>query len=84
MKIPPLRWFWLILFSTLAVVGLESLNLPAALLLGPMAMAIVFAARDKPLIIHRNLFYLAQGVVGSMQMVLGPLIIVASLRTVDG
>jgi membrane AbrB-like protein len=66
MKIPPLRWFWLILFSTLAVVGLESLNLPAALLLGPMAMAIVFAARDKPLIIHRNLFYLAQGVVGSM------------------
>lgn len=66
MKIPPMRWFWLILFSAAAVLGLESLHLPAALLLGPMAMAIIFAARNKPLVIHRYLFYLAQGVVGSM------------------
>lgn len=66
MKTPRMRWFWLILFSALTVVGLESLNLPAALLLGPMAMAIVFAARDKPLVIHRQLFSLAQGVVGVM------------------
>ncbi|WP_158781360.1 AbrB family transcriptional regulator [Pantoea sp. BAV 3049] len=66
MKTPPLRWFWLILVSVVVVVALESLHLPAALLLGPMAAAIVFAARDKPLVIHRHLFYLAQGVVGSM------------------
>lgn len=66
MKIPPLRWLWLILFSALAVLGLESLKLPAALLLGPMAVAIIFASRDKPLVISRTLFWLAQGVVGCM------------------
>lgn len=66
MKTPRMRWLWLILFSALAVLGLETLHLPAALLLGPMAMAIVFAARDKPLVVHRQLFYLAQGVVGMM------------------
>lgn len=66
MKIPPLRWFWLILFSALAVLALESLNLPAALLLGPMAVAIIFASRDKPLFIQPGFFWLAQGVVGCM------------------
>lgn len=66
MKISPTRWFWLILFSAAAVIGLESLHLPAALLLGPMAVAIIFAAGNKPLTIHPYLFYLAQGVVGSM------------------
>ena len=66
MKTPRLRWIWLILVSALAVLGLESLHLPAALLLGPMAVAIVFAACDKPLVINRQLFSLAQGVVGMM------------------
>lgn len=66
MKVPPLRWLWLILFSALAVLGLESLNLPAALLLGPMAVAIIFASRDKPLFIPAGFFWLAQGVVGCM------------------
>ncbi|WP_240116201.1 AbrB family transcriptional regulator [Erwinia endophytica] len=66
MKTSPSRWFWLIVFSGVAVALLESLHLPAALLLGPMVAAIVFAARDKPVTIHRHWFYLAQGVVGCM------------------
>lgn len=61
-----LRWPVLILLSALVVSLLEQLRLPAALLLGPMLVAIVFAARDKPVIIARPLFYLAQGVVGCM------------------
>ena len=60
-----LRWPVLILLSALVVSLLEQLRLPAALLLGPMLVAIVFAARDKPVIIARPLFYLAQGVVGA-------------------
>ncbi|WP_428946071.1 AbrB family transcriptional regulator [Pantoea sp. FN060301] len=60
------RWTGMILLSGLAVAGLESLHLPAALLLGPMAAGIVFAIRDKPVTIHRYLLYLAQGVVGCM------------------
>jgi len=66
MKTSPSRWLWLILFSGVAVFFLESLHLPAALLLGPMIVAIVFAARDKPLTINQYCFYLAQGVVGCM------------------
>ncbi|MBV4366614.1 AbrB family transcriptional regulator [Erwinia sp. BNK-24-b] len=66
MKIAGLRWTGLILFSALVVIGLEQFHLPAALLLGPMLVAIMFAARDKPLVIPRPLFYLAQGVVGCM------------------
>lgn len=60
------RWAAMILFSGLIVAGLESLHLPAALLLGPMAAGILFAIRDKPVVIHRSLLYLAQGVVGCM------------------
>lgn len=66
MQIPLLRWPSLILFSVLTVIGLEQFQLPAALLLGPMLVAIVFAAGDKPVVIARPLFYLAQGVVGCM------------------
>lgn len=60
------RWLWLIFYSLLFALALEQLHLPAALLLGPMAIAIVFAAWDKPLIVYRPVIYLAQGVVGCM------------------
>jgi len=66
MRVPLLRWAVLILLSALTVIVLESLRLPAALLLGPMLVAITFAASDKPVVIARPLFYLAQGVVGCM------------------
>ncbi|QKJ87151.1 AbrB family transcriptional regulator [Paramixta manurensis] len=62
----PLRWVGLIALSILFIAALESLHLPAALLLGPMAAAVVFAASDRMLAIPRPLFWLAQGVVGAM------------------
>ncbi|WP_312045295.1 AbrB family transcriptional regulator [Erwinia sp.] len=66
MNVFPFRWLALILFSALAVGLLEQMRLPAALLLGPMLVAILFAARDKSVVIVKPLFYLAQGVVGCM------------------
>ncbi|WP_380180418.1 AbrB family transcriptional regulator [Kalamiella sp. sgz302252] len=66
MKVPSLRWVMLILLSALTVIVFERCGLPAALLLGPMLVAIIFAARGKPVVIARPLFSLAQGVVGCM------------------
>jgi len=66
MKPPLLRWPALILLSAAVVILLEQFQLPAALLLGPMLVAIIFAARDKPVTIAKPLFWLAQGVVGCM------------------
>lgn len=66
MTIPLLRWPTLIVFSVLVVIALEQFQLPAALLLGPMVVAIAFAACNKPVVIAKPLFYLAQGVVGGM------------------
>jgi membrane AbrB-like protein len=60
------RWSGLVLLSALLVALLEALRLPAALLLGPMAAAIAFAASGAPMFLPRPAFYLAQGVVGVM------------------
>lgn len=43
---PAVQWAALVVHSTLAAVGLELIDLPAALLLGPMAAAIVVASAD--------------------------------------
>lgn len=64
--VPPLRWLCLILLSLVFIVLLELVHLPAALLLGPMAAAIIFAASDRPLNVPALLFQFSQGVVGAM------------------
>ncbi|TFF27587.1 AbrB family transcriptional regulator [Jiella endophytica] len=60
------RWAVLILASLAVAGGLECLDLPAALLLGPMLAAIVMASRNGTVAIPRILFLGAQGIVGIM------------------
>lgn len=61
-----LRWAGMIALSVALVVGLELLRLPAALLLGAMVAAIVFAGGGARLTVAAPLFYVAQAVVGCM------------------
>ncbi|WP_343039117.1 AbrB family transcriptional regulator [Propylenella binzhouense] len=56
----------LVAFSAVLVVALESLHLPAALLLGPMAAAIAMAAAGGTLRLPPPAFVAAQGIVGLM------------------
>lgn len=60
------RWLVLIILSLVAVSVLELIHLPAALLLGPMFVAIFFAVAKKMVSLHRTLFRAAQAVVGAM------------------
>lgn len=61
-----LQWAALLALSAIFVPVLDALHLPAALLLGPMAAAIVLSAANGAIRIHRWPFYLAQGVLGCM------------------
>lgn len=61
-----LRWPGLIVLSVALMFGLEALNIPAALLLGPMLGAIVLATTGGAVKLSRPVFALAQGVVGTM------------------
>jgi uncharacterized protein len=60
------QWAALLLLSVLFVLALEAARLPAALLLGPMAAAIVIAAAEGSLRVPQWPFYAAQGVIGCM------------------
>ncbi|WP_241645082.1 AbrB family transcriptional regulator [Rosenbergiella metrosideri] len=60
------RWLVLIVLSLVAVSLLESIHLPAALLLGPMFIAILFAVTKQMVSLNRTLFRAAQAVVGAM------------------
>ena len=60
------RWFGLTALSVLITTGLELLHLPAALLLGPMAAAVVLAVRGAGLTLPGAAMTLAQGVMGLM------------------
>ncbi|MHC5308101.1 AbrB family transcriptional regulator [Bartonella sp. LJL80] len=62
----PFRWICLILLTTLLIVALEMLQIPAALLLGPMIAAILIAVSNAQVKITPPLFNMAQGVVGCM------------------
>jgi len=62
----PLRWAALVALSLLFAAALTALRLPAALLLGPMAAAIVLAARGAAVSLPRPAFFVAQGIVGVM------------------
>ncbi|WP_241648672.1 AbrB family transcriptional regulator [Rosenbergiella collisarenosi] len=60
------RWLVLIVASLGAVSLLEMVHLPAALLLGPMFVAIAFAVAKKGVALNRTLFRASQAVVGAM------------------
>lgn len=59
---------FIVLLALSSLIGglLECLNLPAALLLGPMIAAIIITIRGAGLTLHRPLFLLAQGSLGVM------------------
>ncbi len=61
-----LQWALLLALSVLIVTGLELLRLPAALLLGSMAAAVLFAARGVDLRVQPMVFNGAQAVIGCM------------------
>lgn len=61
-----LRWTALALLSFLLVAILESLRLPAAVLLGAMAAAVTLAAANANLRVAPRLFYIAQALIGCM------------------
>ena len=60
------QWAALLLLSTPVVLALEAIHLPAALLLGPMAAAILVAAAEGTARIPEGAFVLAQGFIGAM------------------
>ena len=60
------RWGGLIVLSALFTAGLEVFHLPAALLLGPMAAAVLLAINGKAVHLPGPAMHLAQGMVGLM------------------
>jgi uncharacterized protein len=74
-----LRWGMLIGLSLLIVTSLELLRLPAALLLGSMAAAVLFAVREVDLRVHPLLFDGAQAIIGCMIARAFPLSIFAEM-----
>jgi membrane AbrB-like protein len=68
----PLRWTILLLASALFTAGLEAFHLPAALLLGPMAAAILLAIRGADLKLPDAGMTMAQSLVGLMIATLLP------------
>ena len=61
-----LRWPAVLLLSVLLAACGEAVRLPASLLLGPMAAAIVVGAAGRPIAIPRAPFYVAQAVIGCL------------------
>ncbi|MEL4376253.1 AbrB family transcriptional regulator [Brucella cytisi] len=62
----PIQWVLLAVFSAILIFAGEVLQLPAAMLLGAMLGAILMAAGESTLRVHRWLSLLAQGVVGCL------------------
>lgn len=60
------RWFFLLLVSVLFAAVLELLGLPAALLLGPMIVGIIFSLKGSSLRIGKPGFYAAQTMIGCL------------------
>ena len=61
-----LKWGVLLLASLACIVPLQLIRLPAALLLGAMAAAILFAALEGKLAVPRWPYVLAQGLIGCL------------------
>lgn len=62
----PVQWVLLLVLSSILIFAGEKLQLPAALLLGAMLGAILMAAGESTLRVHRWLSLGAQGVVGCL------------------
>jgi membrane AbrB-like protein len=60
------RWIVLLVASVIFGGGLEHLHLPAALLLGPMAAAVLLSTSGRAVRVAPPIFLLAQAVVGTM------------------
>ena len=74
-----IRWGALFFVSALIVYVLESVHLPAALLLGPMLAAILFAGFEKQVVVPQAVGLMAQGVIGCMIATTIPLSILGEL-----
>lgn len=74
-----LRWGGLIVISGLITAGLETLHLPAALLLGPMAGAILMAVRGQGVQLPAPVMNVAQSMVGLMIATLLPAALLAEV-----
>jgi len=73
----PLKWTILLLVSLAFIVPLELMHVPAALLLGAMAAAILVAVFDGKLTVPHWPFVLAQGLIGCLvARSIGPAILV--------
>jgi uncharacterized protein len=78
---PALTWTILLLFSLAFIVPLELMQLPAALLLGAMAAAILIAVFDGKVSVPRWPFALAQGLIGCLvARSIGPAILMTIAR----
>ena len=76
-----LKWAILILLSLGFIVPLELLHLPAALLLGAMAAAILIAVLDGKLVVPQWPYVFAQGLIGCLvARSVGPAILVTMVR----
>jgi uncharacterized protein len=77
----PLKWTILLLASLAFIVPLELMHLPAALLLGAMAAAILVAVFDGKLTVPHWPFVLAQGLIGCLvARSIGPAILVTMVQ----
>jgi membrane AbrB-like protein len=77
----PLKWTILLLVSIAFIVPLELAHLPAALLLGAMAAAILVAVFDGKLAVPHWPYVLAQGLIGCLvARSIGPAILVTVVR----
>jgi len=80
-KTAPLQWGVLLTASLAFIVPLELLGLPAALLLGSMAAAILVAAFEGKLAVPRWPYVIAQGLIGCLvARSIGPAILLTMLR----
>ncbi len=67
MAMPKLRnWLPLLFLSLLFIAMMERVHLPAALLLGPMFAGIILAILNRPVVVSKTSFGVAQAVVGAM------------------
>ena len=60
------HWMALVILSALIALGLETVRLPAALLLGPMVAAIMLAVAGSRVRVSNRLVLIAQAVIGCM------------------
>lgn len=74
-----MRWLVLLFLSVLAVLALTVVHMPAALLIGPMFVAIILATTDRMAKVPSQLMFVAQGVIGCLMANAIPLELLAEI-----